>query len=99
VIAVRRARETSSKEPVGMTIIELSYSLVKNRTKYAPALIRIPVISSGFSRRSGWLPHGFAATLCPASTMIHLTLGSRVFKNFTAIYATNQTDWNQSDFW
>jgi hypothetical protein len=35
---VRRARETSSKEPVGMTIIELSYSLVKNRTKYAPAL-------------------------------------------------------------
>ena len=33
------------------------------------------------------------------SETIHLTLVGRVLKNFAAIYATNQTDWNQRGFW
>jgi len=41
---------------------------------------------------------GLTATPSPES-YVSSDPASRVFKIFMAIYETNQTDWNQSNFW
>ena len=59
-----------------------------------PRLCRQVVLGVGHGYRTGLRP-----PYALHRSTIHLTLGSRVFKNFTALYATNQTVWNQGDFW
>jgi hypothetical protein len=50
-------------------------------------------LSHGYGYRTG-----LTATPSPES-YVSSDPASRVFKIFMAIYETNQTDWNQSNFW